>query len=516
MGAPLIFPREEHHTNAYGIYERSAETENKQSLLLRDRSKLLQMLADANYTHSLTATAKGNLFDALLFARQNVKLNYQAWANLEHRHAKMIISNYADTSERDDTSEVNQISRLSLENSDSSSEHMAPRGAEFWGLVPRLFQSLVHLSLLFAHEGLLPEAQYYAEQSRKIADAVQAVRLRGQSLALLGNYITRKGEAQRGIDLFMEAEKATLGLQNDQYMALLYLYMAENHALRREKDSEADASEAAEKIIEHLMKASFVEALNYQLTAEQSIEVAMDQLTLSEGPLPRRTQKNKGASAKAQASNRSIKTKPSGSCRETNVVADTTLLSRMKCQSLRQRTHAAIRGNKLDFAASLLSEATNIVNVSQDRILLAMVKGHLLLRKAQEKMAADPIFCVLPESTVSHPSLRIRQETVMQERSSKENQSASPPRKAGPKGSLRKLKQAQTLQPSDILELLNLTQESLISVSSLAKIVCSTATIHNLTDVLTKTLMTLSAVTLSQPKAAADPLLMVYAMGKLP
>lgn len=483
---------------------------------LGDRSRLVQILADANYVHSLIATAKGNLFDSLLFARQNVKLNYQAWAILEHRHAKSIVSTYTDISESDDTTVVNQISKLSLANSQPLSAQVAPSGTVFWGLVPRLFHSLVHISLLFAHEGLLPEARYYAEQSRKIADAVQAVRLRGQSLALLGNYLTCKGELQQGNDLLKQAEKTSLGLQNDQYMVLLYMYMAENHALRREPDSEAGASDVAGKILEHLMKPSFAEELNYQSTTEHSLEVAMDQMTLSEALPTRRPQPKRRSPTKPPASTKSVKTKPSGSNRETSVNADTLMLSRMKGRLLRQRAHSAIRSNNLDLADFLLSEITDIANAPQDRILLAMVKGHLLLRKAQEKMAVDPIFCVLPESTVSHPSLRNRQETMMQARSSKESESASPRRKVAAKGSLRKPKQAQMNQASDIPELLNLTQESLISVSNLAKTMCSTSTIHTMTDVLTKTLMTLSAVNLSQPNATSNPSFVAYAMGKLP
>lgn len=515
MSSPLILPREEHLANAQEIYEKSTEIENTQSLPLRDRSRLVQMLADANYVRSLIATVKGNLFDALLYARQNVKLNYQAWAILEHRHAKPIILTYADTSESDDITVVNQISKLSLANSQPLSAQVAPRVAGFWGLVPRLFHSLVHLSQLFAHEGLFPEARYYAEQSQKIADAVQAVRLRRQALALLGNYLTRKGEVKQGIDLLMQAENASLGLQNDQYMALLYIYMAENYALQRENDSEASASDAAGKVLENLMKTSFVEGLNYQSTTEQSLEVAMVQLTLSE-PLPIRRQTSRKVPTKHSATKTSLKTKPSTPNRETYFITKTLLLSRMKGTSLRQRAYAAIRVNKLGLAACLLSEATDIVSIPQDRILLAIVKGHLLLRKAQEKMAVDPIFCILPESTVSHPSLRNRQETVIQEHDSNENQSASSSRKMAAKGSIKKAKQAQTPPPSDILELLNLTQQSLISVSNIAKTMCSTATIHTMADVLTKTLLTLSAVTLSQPKTIVNPSFMVYAMGKLP
>lgn len=488
----------------------------------KERSQFAPMLADANYAHSLTAAAKGKFSEALLFARQNVKLNYRAWVALGPWNDKARTLGDTDTSESDGDTMVNQMSSLSLANSQAlpkvSITHATQQAAALWGLVPRLFYGLAHLSQLFAHEGLLPQARYYIEQCQRVVDAVHSVSLRGRSLALLGSYFTRNGEIEKGLDLLRQAEKATLGPQNDQHVVLLNMFLADNYALQRDADSEANASHSAERILGHLMKKSFVEGLTFQSNPnpEQSLEVKMDQLTLSEAQPVNRPQTKRRAPAKKPIRKPAAKSKLSIPERDTTHITDALLLYQMKGKVLRQRAFTAMRDNKLDLAASLLSEAADIPNMPEDRLVLAMVKGHLYLRQAQENMAVNPVFCVLPESTISYPSLtnfQNHQQTTISDCCPKRTHRNSPPKKSPLKGSLRKLKESQTNQPSEFLELLNQAQESLISICNMAKTTCSTAATHKMTDLLTKNLMMLSTVTLSQPKSTVNPTFVVYAMG---
>lgn len=484
----------------------------------RDRIHVAQMLADANYAYSLMATAKGSISEAFLYARQNVKLNYRSWAILEHRHGRQ------DTSSRANAEAiVDQLSTLSIATSQDSpvvpKASLPKHAARFWNLVPRLFRGLVHLSQLYANEGLLQESRYYIEQAQKTAAAVDAFRLKVHSLAVHGNYLTRCGEVDKGLGLLKQAEETALDFHKDQYMVSLYSYMAGSYALQGEPDLEAQATEAAENVLDHLMKRSFIERLNHQINSETSIELKMDQMTLSEALPSRRQHAKPKASSKAPASKPAGKAKVPPLNHDTSCISDALLLARMKAATLRQRAQAALRGNKLDLVASLLLDAAEFPGIPQDRILLTILKAHFYLRQAQENMAADPVFCVLPESTVSYPSVancRSRQETNLLERSLVERQATSPSKKAPAKGSLRKPKLAAKPAPSDFLELLDQTQESLTSVCSVAKTACSTASIHAMMDVLTKTLMMLSAVTLSRPLVTANSTFAVYSMGKLP
>lgn len=506
------------------MFKQDAGSENKTMLTSRDRIHVVQMLADANYAYSLMATAKGSISEAFLYARQNVKLNYRSWAILEHRHGKLNISSHAAKSQANDAEAiVDQLSTLSIATSQNSlvvpKSFLPQHAARFWNLVPRLFRGLVHLSQLYANEGLLQESRYYIEQAQKTAAAVDAFRLKVHSLAVHGNYLTRCGEVDKGLSLLKQAEEAALDFHKDQYMVSLYSYMAGSYALQGEPDSEAKATETAENVLEHLMKRSFIERLNPQINSETSLELKIDQMTLSEAPPSRLQHAKPKASSKASGDKPTGKAKAPQLIQDTSYVADALLLARMKAATIRQRAQAALRGNKLNLVASLLLDIAEFPGIPQDRILLTILKAHFYLRQAQESMAADPVFCVLPESTVSYPSIascRGRQETILLERGPVERQATSPSKKAPAKGSLRKPKLAAKPAPSNFLELLDQTQESLTSVCSLAKTACSTASIHAMMDVLTKTLMMLSAVTLSRPIFTANSTFAVYSMGKLP
>lgn len=505
------------------MFKQDAGFENKTMLTSRDRIHVAQMLADANYAYSLMATAKGSISEAFLYARQNVKLNYRSWAILEHRHGKLDISSHAAKSQANDDEAI--VDQLSTSIATSQNSLVVPKAslpqqaARFWNLVPRLFRGLVHLSQLYANEGLLQESRYYIEQAQKTAAAVDAFRLKVHSLAVHGNYLTRCGEVGKGLSLLKQAEEAALDFHKDQYMVLLYSYMAGSYALQGEPNSEAQATETAENVLEHLMKRSFIERLNHQINSETSLELKMDQMTLSEAPPSRLQHAKPKASSKAPGDKPTGKVKAPQLNQDTSYVADALLLTRMKAANLRQRAQAALRGNKLNLVASLLLDIAEFPGIPQDRILLTILKAHFYLRQAQESMAADPVFCVLPESTVSYPSIassRSRQETNLLERGPVERQATSPSKKAPAKGSLRKPKLAAKPATSNFLELLDQTQESLTSVCSVAKTACSTASIHAMMDVLTKTLMMLSAVTISRPIVTANSTFAVYSMGKLP
>lgn len=519
----LIIRSEEHLAGAQEIFKQDAEFENEKILNSKDRIHVAQTLADANYAYSLMATAKGSISEAFLYAKQNVKLNYRSWVILEHRHGKLDISVHAAKSQANDAETmIERLSTLSIATSQdllAAPKKLLPQhAARFWSHVPRLFRGLVHLSQLYANEGLLQESRYYIEQAHKAATAVDAFRLKLQSLAVHGNYLTRCGEVDKGFSLLKQAEEAALGFHKDQYMVSLYSYMADCYALQGEPESEAQATETAENVLEHLGKRSFIERLNHQMNSETSLELNIDQLTLCEALPSRRQQAKPKAASKAPASKPAGKAKTPQLNRDTSYVADALLFARMKAAFLRQRAQAALRGNKLDLVAPLLLEADEFPGVPQDKILVTTLKAHLYLRQAQEGMAADPVFCVLPESTVSYPSVancRSRQETNLFGRGLVEKQATSPSKKAPTKGSLKKPKLAAKPAPSEFLELLEQTQECLTSVCSVAKTACSTASIHAMMDVLTKTLMMLSAITLSRPVVIANSTFVVYSMGKL-
>lgn len=332
---------------------------------------------------------------------------------MEHWQRKntSVPSDYTAASGSDSGVIIDKMSKLSF------SEHQDPsaiatayasfQSAQFWGLIPRLFRGFVHISGLFAHEGWFSEATYFIEQSQRIADGVHANRFSSQSLAILGDYFVRKGEATRGMTVLKQAEDMRVGLQDDHHMVMLEFSKAKSFVLQKDPDSEASAIENANRILEQLMELSFAEGSPRQSDVAQP----MDQSNSREVHAAPPSQAMRKPAAKFSVSKSASKSvgksvvaaKSLDLGRNTMSSFGISLLSRLKGNVFQQQAIAAVRANSLDLATLLLENAADLSAGLQDRILQTLITGELHLRQALEKMAADPIFCVLPESTISQP-----------------------------------------------------------------------------------------------------------------
>lgn len=516
---------EEHLAIANSLFEKQAENERASGSSSKERFKNIQILSDANYASSLVAAAQGQTSKALLFARQNVKLNHKAWAMMEHWQRKntSVPSDYTATSGSDSGVIVDKMSKLLF------SEHQDPsatattyasfQSTQFWGLVPRLFRGFVHLSGLFAHEGWFSEATYFMEQSQKIADGVHANRFSSQSLTILGDYFVRKGEATRGVSVLKQAEDMRVGLQDDHHMVMLEFSKAKSCALQKDPESEASAIENANRILEQLMEISFVEGSPRQ----SDIVQPMDQLNIREAYTAPPSQAMRKPAAKKPVSKSVIKpamtTKSSDFSRKAINTSGISLLLRLKGTIFQRQAVAAIRANSLDLAALLLKNAAGLSAGLQDRILQSLITGELHLRQALDNMAADPIFCVLPESTISQPCTSNSRSVQSATNIGRSLKSSTLSKKGVFKGSPTKESAKETSQPRaalvrDFLVHLQQAHEVITSVYNLARTACSTNTIHIMVDLFTKTLMMLSAVTLSQAKGTTNSMFALYTMGK--
>lgn len=149
----------------------------KPSTTLSARLRFNRMLADAAFVYSLLSTVAGAYKDAAKHARQCVTLNRRIWAALESR-ASVKKTAPIDESESDiDGVGKAAFDPLSSMRNDKgapivmSVTHNALSGVDFWSLVPALYRGMMQHSQIFAHQGLLHESIYVAEQAEKIASA---------------------------------------------------------------------------------------------------------------------------------------------------------------------------------------------------------------------------------------------------------------------------------------------------------------------------------------------------------
>jgi separase len=152
----------------------------KSSTTLSGRVRFNRILADAAYVYSLIATVNGCYRDAAKHARQCVTLNRRIWAALESRaNVKKATPVDGIESPVDGSSKLAFDPLSSMRNDKGaplvmSVTHDALSGADFWSLVPHLYRGLMQHSQVFAHQGLLHDAIYVAEQAEKVASATKS------------------------------------------------------------------------------------------------------------------------------------------------------------------------------------------------------------------------------------------------------------------------------------------------------------------------------------------------------
>lgn len=504
------------------LFDGGAYTEKPEKIRSKSRSELSQTFADAYYVHSLLAAAEGQPSKALLFGRLCVKNCHQSWAILER------IENRVDGVGRKGPIEsasdplVDGMSELSISASteNKSAPYSVLSGAVFWTLVPRIVRGLNHLSLLFSFSGLYPEVRHYLQQGQKIAKAVEAASLNSQTTALLGNYLIRSGGDDEGVLLVQQAETLVSGLPRDQHYASLQLFLATHHTKKGELRAGESALGVAESIIQNLVVKNFVDNLVQRRSTAATLDIDMSALTLQDAKPARLPQSRQRQTVSKKPRSKLVTLCDSSkSTPEEAPAIEVFPLHRMRGEIVRGRIYAKMSEGGLDAAASLLNETNAQSSDQQDLVLQALVASQVHFRQGLEHFVNDPVFCVIPESTLSCPAIK----ACNGDRQDKQNTSSSPPKSrsatsaknATGKALTKRIKPRNMSLAKDQAKFLRLAQDRISNVFRSATTSSSTATVHQLTDVLGKVLMVLSAVSSASPRASVSPGVLSYFLGEV-
>ncbi len=510
----LIRNSEQHLSEAQDQIGAGPQDRSAQKTTNKERSNLTQIFADVAHVQSSLAAAKGQFSKALLLSRRSVKLNRRAWATIERSCSKTSIPNCTKPSDGPLDTLTESASELSISKPEAvPTTYAALQGVSFWALVPRLFRGLHQLSQIYAHEGLFSEARYYCEQGQKIAGAVNADSLKSRCLAQLGHLFVRSGSQERGAKLLGQAQQTSSVLRHDKHFAALQLHLASMYALQEEGHFGESAAVLCEQTLDTLMSPDYVDNLIPPGPVDKSLDAQMDGLTLQDNEPARRPQAKRRLPAKGAVSKPVAKAKPADPASKSGTTSEASTLSRMKGNLLRHRASVAIYGHSPESALSFLVDASIHLESAEDYVSHEVLAARLRLRQGLERMISDPVFGVLPESTVSHPSTKSLVDRS--ERSPPKTNDITPPRKLPPKASVRKTRRSRSPLPADFINCLHHAQDGINKVCILATSVGPTTTIHSMADVMAKTLMMLSAITSSKLCNGTSSTFAVYMTGKI-
>ncbi|KAL4862311.1 hypothetical protein BDV12DRAFT_179010 [Aspergillus spectabilis] len=353
-----------------------------------------RLVADVALMRSRLSFSQGSIKDALYFAKLSVRLNCRIWAKVEKLAQKK-----QEKATTGDTSELEIVveGMAKLEVSRTSSTYS--QGAPFWPHIGSHHSSLLNLANLSAHHGLFQDAIYYGEQALKINKSLNAnVRLIA-SQAQLGSHWILGGHFTEGQELLNSAKELSEQLENSIELVSLKISLAALHRAEGDYRSEYRSLREAERLTSGLF-----EPEPAQTSTLPELEEKMDKLRIR--PKSRSTrQPATTATRRTRSGTSSARSTPKPQPTQETPV-DSNTFSHVKSEILRQQAACFRAQREFEKASSLLTDARKLAVTRDSKISVHISESEHLLAEAIRHFATHAVYCVLPESTISLPSLQ--------------------------------------------------------------------------------------------------------------
>lgn len=382
------------------LYERNQKQHDLNNCSVLSKISWERLVADAASINSRLSFAQGSITHALFFAKLSVRLNCRIWAKVERlAQRKQCKGLQPNGSEMD--SVLDGLAKLDVSQTSAPESSVSYfQGAPFWPHIGSHHTSLLNLASLSAHHGLFQDAVYYGEQALKVNRNLNAnVRLVA-SQAQLGSHWVFGGRLSEGQGLLESAAIISKQVESSIELVSLQMGLASLHRAQGHYREEHRALLEADKIVSDVIHSETSDTLSVP-----DLEEKMDQLQIRGGgrraqPAPTANRRTRTTSA----STRTVSRKPSNQRVDFSAVESKTLLQ-LRTDLLRHQADCSRALRDFDTATSLLTDARQYALSRDSQISLHIGESEHLLADAIRHFATHAVYCVLPESTISLPSL---------------------------------------------------------------------------------------------------------------
>lgn len=453
---------------------------------VNDTMKVQAQLVRAyfSYACSLYSTTMGHSKQSIIHAKRYVALCQQTLAFLERQHAPQNEVRGSDSQE-ELTKAIDSLAIVEVDSVPDSVSSPAKQSNEIHGaacsaIVPDLLKSFLHLSELYAHQGLRAEASYYLEQADKLVTRLDVPDLRTKILV--------QKEAQAYIEGIVTVEPASESNPLDSIESVkLGIIRGDIYANLEDNWENARLEyEKAESMAARLSSKSFAQKV-------QELKAQSDGITSAKG-------------ASARNAKRAVTKVPPSTVRPTKALKSASLktkaitseaasdkenipLASLCAAALRQRGLLLLNQGETDLGMELLkrAEITKYDPVQQTLQQTAMAEA--LLRKFGDELALDFTFNVLPESTISFPALSAPSGKKLQAQNSLMSTPLS-----GTSGTTPKKTSRQKRADDEFTRCLLEAQERIMSVQHRSASTASMSVFHQICGLGSKAMLLLSAI----------------------
>ena len=489
------------------------------------RVNACKFLADVYLVCSRLAFENGSPGEALAFAKRCVKLNYRAWAGLESRTGNTSTAHSVDLADSEVDSATEGMSGLTLSTAKAptvmSTTHEALDGAAFWTLVPSLYRGLHHLSTILSHHGMFQEAIYWTQQASKIVETAKATPLIMHNLTVAGHHWARGGHVEKGAELLTQGKNVCDDIKNKVTVAL-HSCLGNLHRMRGDAKEELAAYEEAERMLGEITAERFINGLEHMPPLE-GLERDMAKLAVGATPVPAEKASSRSRSRPPAKGGRATRDKnPKVEIKSCPSSAECVELHGLRGSVLRLKAVALALQRQSSAAASLLQEAGSCHGDQQSFVQQRICNAKHLMQQSLEEMAADAVFCVLQESTISFPSIavagkthqRLLSDKTLSDKALSAVNRPCPPQKSPLKSNAKKGERSASPARVDFVHTLHLARASVSDVLGVAMRYGSTATVHSISSALSRITMLLSAANPGKDKSLVHPAMAAYSMGE--
>lgn len=394
------------------LYQKAQSSDELTNLTVLAKISWERLVADAAFVQSRLLTAQGSMVQALYFAKLSVRLNCRIWAKVEKLAQKKQDRSLPSTGASDVEAVeavADGVAKLDLSQNGSSPDVSASyvQGAPFWPHLGSHHTCLLNLATLSAHHGLFQDAIYYGEQALKIDRTLDAnVRLVAAQTQL-GCYWILGGHLNEGQDLLAAASNSSKQLQTSIETVSLHMALASLYRVQEQHEKALRLLQEAEKAIASVTSSDTVSTSEGPNVAALEEKMAKLQVRSSRRSPPttstaaprRRTRATSSAAASRTSKKASAPKTP------TPEVQSNSLL-RLKGDILRQKADCLRALRDFDRSARTLTEARQCAIDRESKVSIEIGESEHLLADAIRHFANHAVYCVLPESTISLPSLK--------------------------------------------------------------------------------------------------------------
>jgi separase len=418
----------------------------KPSTTLSGRMRFNRILADAAYVHSLLSSIAGSYKDAARHARQCVALNRRIWAALESRASVKKVAS-ADVSESDvDGPSKAAFDPLSSLRTDKgtplvmSITHDALSGAEFWSLVPALYLGLMQHSQIFAHQGLLQEAIYVAEQAEKVAIATRSPTLMTDNASWRADCWAQSGRPDKAQSILdaLTSDTSREGLSTVGYQSAI----ARIHHWNGQYEEELASYGKLNQMLQDLTSPIYIKTLetlstNVDSLVEQMAQMTVDTVVAPPVKLVTTTRGRKPAARSTKGVTPKTIAKPATKTRSRVTATKAAPISKTKstsqpsdavgsidqCSILHnfqiELIHRQVLANLLQENVAAASALLAKLEEGEDN--MARDQSHLwatfktMLAQSVKQIAENITVNTLPESTIAFPAINVKERRLSED-----------------------------------------------------------------------------------------------------